>query len=86
MKNMDLKKSSSGAECEDLLKSKNGCRNYCACGIMAKCTAGVSWQEHRDCKYARKSSVGERCMFFRESMNGHCDCVSAQRDLRKTDK
>ncbi len=52
--------------------------NYCACGIMSKCTAGEDWKSHYLCRYARKSAVGDRCMYYRIDLEGHCDCASAQ--------
>lgn len=60
--------------------------NYCVCGIMAKCTAGSSWREQRACKFSKKSSLGDRCMHYRQLMNGHCDCVNAQKDVKKLDR
>jgi len=56
--------------------------NYCVPGIMSRCSAGLIWQEQKKCKFARKSTVGERCMHYIKSINGHCDSVEAQRELR----
>ena len=56
--------------------------NYCVPGIMSRCSAGLIWHEQKKCKFARKSTVGERCMHYIESINGHCDSVEAQRELR----
>lgn len=56
--------------------------NYCVPGIMSRCSAGLIWQEQKKCKFARKSTVGERCMHYIESINGHCDSVEAQRGLK----
>jgi hypothetical protein len=80
----DLDKSPSRIKCERGPDKKTECRNYCACGIMSKCTAGPSWREHRECKFSRKSSSGDRCMYYRDTFNGHCDCVNAQRELKIT--
>jgi hypothetical protein len=55
--------------------------NYCIPGIMSRCSAGLIWQEQKKCKYAIKSSVGERCRHYIESLYGHCDSVDAQRGL-----
>jgi hypothetical protein len=49
---------------------------------MSRCSAGLIWHEQKKCKFARKSTVGERCMHYIESINGHCDSVEAQRELR----
>jgi hypothetical protein len=59
---------------------KLGYQNYCKVGVMAKCTAGVSWKEQCLCKFSKKSAIGDRCMHYRENIDGHCDCVSAQRE------
>jgi len=48
---------------------------------MSHCGAGSFWQEQKKCKFARKSTVSDRCMHFIESIGGHCDCVEAQREL-----
>ena len=86
MEKSDLNKSSSRITCERGPDKKAECRNYCACGIMSKCTAGASWREHRECKFSTKSSSGDRCMHYRDTINGHCDCVNAQRELKYTKK
>lgn len=52
--------------------------NFCAPGAMSYCLAGKDWAKHRLCRYYRKSTLSRACMHFRESMGGHCDCVSAQ--------
>jgi hypothetical protein len=51
---------------------------------MSRCSAGAIWNDQKKCKYARKSSVGDRCMYYVEAIGGHCDCAEAQRDLRKS--
>ena len=56
--------------------------NYCIPGIMSRCSAGLIWQEQNKCKFARKSTVGDRCMHYIESIYGHCDSVEAQRELK----
>jgi hypothetical protein len=61
-------------------RTKLGYQNYCKAGMMAKCTAGNAWKDHRLCKFSRKSSVSDRCMYYRNNMDGHCDCVFAQRE------
>ena len=55
--------------------------NYCIPGTMSRCSAGLIWHEQKKCKYAIKSSVGDRCMHYIESIYGHCDSVDAQRGL-----
>lgn len=82
MEKSDLNESPSRIKCERGSDKKTECRNYCACEIMSKCTAGSSWREHRECKFSRKSSSGDHCMYYRDTINGHCDCVDAQRELK----
>jgi len=60
--------------------------NYCIPGIMSRCSAGLIWHEQKKCKFARKSTVGDRCMHYIESIYGHCDSVEAQRELRGLDQ
>ena len=60
--------------------------NYCIPGIMSRCSAGLIWQDQKKCKFARKSTVGERCMHYIESIYGHCDSVEAQRELKYLDQ
>ena len=56
--------------------------NYCIPGIMSRCSAGLIWQDQKKCKFAKKSTVGDRCMHYIESIYGHCDSVEAQRELK----
>ena len=55
--------------------------NYCIPGTMSSCSAGATWQEQSKCKFAKKSTINNRCMHYIASINGHCDCVEAQREL-----
>lgn len=63
-----------------------GCLNYCVAGIMSRCSAGTVWDDHKKCKYAEKSTISNRCMHFIEAIEGHCDCVEAQKALRDLGK
>ena len=54
--------------------------NYCMSGLLSKCSAGATWTEHKVCAFAIKSSFADRCMFYVESMDGHCSCPAAQKD------
>jgi hypothetical protein len=67
---------------EEPNKARSGFVNYCVAGLMSHCGAGTVWDEQKRCKYAEKSSVSNRCMYFIEAINGHCDCVEAQKELR----
>jgi hypothetical protein len=60
--------------------------NYCIPGIMSRCSAGLIWQDQKKCKFAKKSSVSNRCMHYIEPINGHCDSVEAQSELRNLDR
>jgi hypothetical protein len=59
--------------------------NFCIPGVMSRCGAGKSWEEQKRCKYAKKSSVSQRCMYYIESIDGHCDCIEAQSDKKGLD-
>ena len=54
--------------------------NCCIPGLLSKCAAGLTWAEHSVCEYAIKSSFVDRCMYFNESIDGHCGCLPAQTD------
>jgi hypothetical protein len=71
---------------EETRDLKLGCANYCVAGLMSRCGAGTVWNEQKRCKYAEKSTVRNRCMHFIEAIDGHCDCVEAQRELRNAAK
>ena len=60
--------------------------NFCVPGVMSRCSAGPLWDDQKRCKFAVKSTVRSSCMYFIESIGGHCDCVEAQRELRSTVK
>jgi hypothetical protein len=54
--------------------------NYCITGILSKCSAGASWSEQRFCKFSIKSDYASKCMYYIESIDGHCDCLEAQKE------
>jgi hypothetical protein len=54
--------------------------NFCVPGILSKCGAGLAWSGHRHCRYAVKSDFANKCMYYIEAIDGHCDCVDAQKD------
>jgi len=56
--------------------------NYCVPGMMSRCSAGIDWENQKRCKYSKQSSNRKRCMHYIESLDGHCDCVDAQREIR----
>lgn len=55
--------------------------NYCIPGTMSRCSAGIVWESQKKCKFSIKSSVGDRCMHYIPSLDGHCDSVDAQREV-----
>ncbi len=67
---------------EDNHKVRLGCANYCVAGLMSRCSAGTVWNDQKRCKFAEKSTISNRCIHFIEAIDGHCDCVEAQRELR----
>ena len=56
--------------------------NYCVPGVMSRCSAGEIWHDQKRCKFADKSTVQNRCMYYIETIGGHCDCVDAQREMK----
>ena len=54
--------------------------NFCVPGILSKCGAGTTWSGHRHCTFANKSEFSDKCMHYIEAIDGHCDCLNAQKD------
>ena len=54
--------------------------NYCLPGLLSKCGAGTTWAEHRHCSFSIKSGFANKCMYYNQSLEGHCDNVDAQKD------
>jgi hypothetical protein len=54
--------------------------NCCIPGFMSRCGAGTDAESQRACRFFRKASQGERCMHYCAALEGHCDCVEAQRE------
>ena len=54
--------------------------NCCIPGLFSKCGAGATWAEHRACRFAIKSNFANKSMYYNHWMDGHCDCLEAQRD------
>ena len=61
---------------------KPDCLNYCVSGLMSRCSAGACWENQKRCKFYEKSTVSSRCMYYIEAIDGHCDCVEAQKEIR----
>ena len=49
--------------------------NFCKKGPMSICTAG-SVNEQKKCRFYKKSSYGDRCMYF--IFDKYCDSLEAQ--------
>ena len=52
--------------------------NCCIPGLLFKCAAGVTWAEHRVCRFAQKSRIADICMYYNVTKDGNCDCMDAQ--------
>lgn len=57
--------------------------NLCAPGMMSRCTVGDQWEDQQHCKFYIKASYTARCMYYREALGGHCDCLAAQIEIRR---
>ncbi len=54
--------------------------NFCVPGLLSQCGAGTTWAEQQVCRFAIISSFANKCMYYIESLDGHCDNVDAQKD------
>jgi hypothetical protein len=70
-------------ECFDRPSGPCGNANCCIPGFMARCGAGPCVIDQQACKFFRKSSMGDRCMHYCVSLDGHCDCVDAQEEMKR---
>lgn len=61
---------------------KLDCLNFCVSGLMSRCSAGSVWEDQQRCKFYEKSTISNRCMYYIEAIDGHCDCVDAQKEIR----
>jgi len=57
-------------------------RNMCETDMLSHCTAGGDLAGQKRCRFYRRASFEERCMFYRLSCEGHCDNLTAQCDFR----
>ena len=57
--------------------------NYCVPGMLSRCGAGPNLHEQKKCRYYKKATIRDRCMHYIVALNGHCDCVDAQREVRR---
>jgi hypothetical protein len=80
----------SGPKKMSVMQPQDGCwseksdlLNYCVPGLMSRCGAGPNVEKQKNCRYYKKSTIREQCMHYIVVLNGHCDCVDAQRDVRR---
>lgn len=64
----------------EIITKSNDPRNYCKQEIMSHCTAGETWANQKKCKYSRRSDTRDECMYYNKDIDGHCDCLKAQKD------
>jgi hypothetical protein len=57
--------------------------NCCIGGFMSRCGAGPCLIDQQACKFFKKSSAADRCMHFCVALDGHCDCVEAQEEMKR---
>jgi len=51
-------------------------------GLMSFCGA-VTVADQHGCKYRKDASNTKHCMYWRESFEGACDCIFAQKNIDK---
>ena len=83
MTNSRIKEESGDSRLSDCLHDRQYCRNYCVSGMLSRCSAGSEWKRQKKCRFYVKSTFRDRCMYFSETLDGHCDCVDAQREVRR---
>jgi hypothetical protein len=77
-----------GAHFESLNERTEKCSgaNCCIAGFMSKCGAGPLLIDQRACRFFRMSSTGGRCMHYCVSLDGHCDSVEAQLEIKTRER
>ena len=83
MANSSAKEESNKRQQANCCREKPDCQNYCVSGMLSRCGAGPEWQKQKKCKYYKRSTIRDRCMHYIETLDGHCDCVDAQREVRR---
>lgn len=53
--------------------------NFCVSGIISICGAGKTWAKQRYCQYSVRSDIANKCMYYNQYIDGHCDCIDAQK-------
>ena len=66
--------------------TKPGLVNYCIPDVLSHCGAGTNWEAQKKCKFAEKSLISNRCMYYIETIDGHCDCVEAQSEQKDKER
>jgi len=83
MANFGEKEKSNKPQADGRYPERQDCLNYCVSGMLSRCGAGPEWQKQKKCKYYKRSTIHDRCMHYIETLDGHCDCVDAQREVRR---
>lgn len=82
MKTLEHCAKSAHAECLHETNEKCGRINCCIIGFMSRCGAGPLVIDQRACRFFKLSSGGERCMHYCVALDGHCDSVDAQQEMK----
>ena len=83
MENIRVKENSHKPQSDKCCPKKTNCLNYCVAGLLSQCSAGPYLKEQKKCKYYKKATIRDQCMHYIEALNGHCDCVDAQKEVRR---
>ena len=78
-----MKENSQKPQSDKRCPEKLNCLNYCVTGLLSQCSAGPYLKKKKKCKYYKKATIRDQCMHYIEPFNGHCDCVDAQREVRR---
>jgi len=62
-----------------VIEVENGKSCLCRKDFMFICTA-ASESEQKKCKFYKKSSISDRCMYF--VFGEYCDCLEAQKETQ----
>jgi hypothetical protein len=75
---------SKSAHYECLNKTTETCGgvNCCIVGFMSKCGAGPLLITQKACRFFKMSSAGNRCMHYCVALDGHCDSIDAQQEMK----
>lgn len=69
-------------ECLNETTETCGGVNRCIVGFMSKCGAGPLVINQKACRFFKMSSAGNRCMHYCVALDGHCDSIDAQQEMK----